>query len=180
MKTDARVRYTKMVLRDALCKCMKEKPLKDVTVTEVCELAEVNRATFYNHYKDCHDIINEIEQEQLDDFRTLLKTKDKFGIELISDVLNQIERCRRTDLAPIAKTFSKSYISEMASIAKEYAYDDWQKRMPKASAAEVELALTVMISAALQVVSSESEKYDRETVVRFINNMINGCVKMYE
>ena len=50
MGTDARVRYTKMVLKEALFKCLKEKSIKDITITEVCELAEVNRATFCKHY----------------------------------------------------------------------------------------------------------------------------------
>ena len=53
MKTDARVKYTKMVLKKALLELMQHKPVNKITVKEICERAELNRATFYAHYSDC-------------------------------------------------------------------------------------------------------------------------------
>ena len=50
MKTDARVKYTKMVLKKALLELMQHKPVNKITVKEICERAELNRATFYAHY----------------------------------------------------------------------------------------------------------------------------------
>ena len=35
MKTDARVRYTRMVLRDSLLKLLSGKPIKEITVKEM-------------------------------------------------------------------------------------------------------------------------------------------------
>ena len=49
-KKDARKRYTQMVLKQSLLKLLKEKPVNKITVKEVCELAQLNRATFYAHY----------------------------------------------------------------------------------------------------------------------------------
>lgn len=45
MKTDARVKYTKMVLKKALLELMQSKPINKITVKEVCARAELNRAT---------------------------------------------------------------------------------------------------------------------------------------
>ena len=45
-KIDARVRYTRRVLKDSFLLLLKEKPVNKITVKRVCELAEVNRATF--------------------------------------------------------------------------------------------------------------------------------------
>lgn len=45
MKTDARVKYTKMVLKKALLELMQHKPVNKITVKEICERAELNRAT---------------------------------------------------------------------------------------------------------------------------------------
>lgn len=50
MKSDARVRYTKMVIKNSFVKLLAKKPLEKVTVKETCELSEINRATFYKHY----------------------------------------------------------------------------------------------------------------------------------
>lgn len=49
MKSDARVRYTRMVIKNAFITLLKRKPLNKISVKQVCELAEINRATFYKH-----------------------------------------------------------------------------------------------------------------------------------
>ena len=52
-KTDARIRYTQRVLKESFLTLLKQKPVNKITVKEVCEMAELNRATFYAHYSDC-------------------------------------------------------------------------------------------------------------------------------
>lgn len=65
MRTDARVRYTKMVIKNSFAKLLAQKPLAKVTVKEICELSEINRATFYKYYCDPFDLLDNIEQEFL-------------------------------------------------------------------------------------------------------------------
>ena len=60
---DNRVRYTKMVLQQALLKILKEKSIDNVTVKEICEAAELNRGTFYLHYGTPNDLLREIEEQ---------------------------------------------------------------------------------------------------------------------
>ena len=48
-KQDARVRYTKMVVKESLMELLRVKPVAKVTVTEICERAGINRATFDAH-----------------------------------------------------------------------------------------------------------------------------------
>ena len=45
-KQDARVRYTKMMIRNSLLELLRTKPIAKITVTEICEMAGINRATF--------------------------------------------------------------------------------------------------------------------------------------
>ena len=56
-KRDARVRYTQKVLKDSLLQLLEKKLINKITVKEVCELAERNRATFYAHYTDCFALL---------------------------------------------------------------------------------------------------------------------------
>ena len=65
MKTDARIRYTQMVIKNSFIQLLKEKPLAKVTVKEICSLAEINRATFYKYYCDPYDLLDKLEQEFL-------------------------------------------------------------------------------------------------------------------
>lgn len=66
-KQDARVRYTKMMIKSSLMELMQIKPVAKITVTEICERAGINRATFYAHYSDPTDLLQSIEQELIDD-----------------------------------------------------------------------------------------------------------------
>lgn len=68
-KSDRRVRRTKRVLAVVLVDLLKEKPLNRITVKEVTEIADVNRATFYRHFKDIYDMFHRIEDELLADFK---------------------------------------------------------------------------------------------------------------
>lgn len=69
---DRRVRRTRARLRQALTALLREKELKDITVRELTELADVNRGTFYSHYQDVFDMSQQMEQELLLDLNTLL------------------------------------------------------------------------------------------------------------
>ena len=48
-RMDARKRYTQMILKKSLLTLLQGKPINKITVKEVCDLAELNRATFYAH-----------------------------------------------------------------------------------------------------------------------------------
>ena len=68
-KTDARIRYTQRILKESLLTLLKQKPINKITVKEVCERAELNRATFYAHYSDCFALLESIEEDLLEAFR---------------------------------------------------------------------------------------------------------------
>ncbi|MDR2356400.1 MAG: TetR/AcrR family transcriptional regulator [Clostridiales Family XIII bacterium] len=59
-KNDIRARYTRRVLRDCLLLLLEKKPLRRITVRELCEAAAVNRATFYAHYTDIFDLMEQL------------------------------------------------------------------------------------------------------------------------
>ena len=56
--TDIRVRRTYNQLTEALIKLLAQKSFDDLTVLEICNQANVHRATFYKHFVDKHDFLN--------------------------------------------------------------------------------------------------------------------------
>lgn len=50
MKNNLRVELTKRLLKEGLIRCLKQKPLSKISITELCEESGINRTTFYNHY----------------------------------------------------------------------------------------------------------------------------------
>ena len=59
-KTDARIIKTRRGLRESLVKIMENKPFDKISVSEICSEALVNRMTFYKHYNDKYDLLNDI------------------------------------------------------------------------------------------------------------------------
>ena len=60
---DARIIKTKRKIKDALIKLLQEKPIHEVSVTEICKTAEVTRNSFYSHYSIPLDVLSEIIDE---------------------------------------------------------------------------------------------------------------------
>lgn len=52
MAEDRRVRKTKKAIQDVFCEMIKEKKLNEITVKELCARADINKSTFYLHYRD--------------------------------------------------------------------------------------------------------------------------------
>ncbi len=62
-KEDRRTAYSKKIIRESLYELMKEKPINKISVTEICEKADVNRSTFYAYYTDIYDLHQKIINE---------------------------------------------------------------------------------------------------------------------
>ena len=59
---DRRTEYTRRVIRESVFKLHKKRSLGDITVKDICEDADVNRATFYRNYLDIFDLYEKIEE----------------------------------------------------------------------------------------------------------------------
>ena len=62
-KVDRRVLRTKQQIRQALIDLLAEKNEKDISVRELAQRAGINRGTFYIHYKDIHDLVEQLVEE---------------------------------------------------------------------------------------------------------------------
>ena len=69
---DRRVKKTKKALQNALAELMNEKELRQITVQELVDLADIHRATFYLHYQDVYDLYEKIETQIITGFSSML------------------------------------------------------------------------------------------------------------
>ncbi len=60
-----RTLLTKRIIKESLVEMLKKKPIDKVTVSALCLEADINRSTFYAHYSDVCDVIEEIKHEFL-------------------------------------------------------------------------------------------------------------------
>lgn len=71
-KEDRRTRYTRQTIKDIFLEELKTHPYNKITVTELCKKAEINRGTFYLHYYDIDDVLNDIFEDFLSDTSSVL------------------------------------------------------------------------------------------------------------
>ena len=58
MNNEQKNTYVKMQITTALLELLKEKPLSDITVSELTNKAEIGRVSFYRNYQNKEDIIH--------------------------------------------------------------------------------------------------------------------------
>ena len=76
MTIDRRVKKTKKQLRLALMHLMTQKSAKSISVRELAEQADINRSTFYIHYKDVNDLLLHLEDEMAERLSELCRRHD--------------------------------------------------------------------------------------------------------
>lgn len=74
--TDKRVIRTKKAIKAALFKIMEEKDISSITISELTEKANINRRTFYTHYRSITDILDEIEGDLVQALTELMRNFD--------------------------------------------------------------------------------------------------------
>lgn len=173
MKTDARVRYTVGVLKRSFLELLEQKPVNKISVKEVCERAELNRATFYTHFNDCYDLLECIENDLIADFCESLKYVNSVDVtKLIDAIYDMIER--HTDVCRVLVFDNKggSVIRKMIDIAHDSSIESWRRELKNISDSELEMLYTHLSNGLMHVVVEYYGKYDRETVIRFVSRMV--------
>ena len=62
-KNDLRIVKTKDALHQALLQLLNDKDLDEISITEICKKAKINRGTFYLHYGQIEDVFEEYFKE---------------------------------------------------------------------------------------------------------------------
>lgn len=73
-ENDSRVKRTKKLIRQGLVTLIKEKSINKITVKELTDCVEINRGTFYLHYKDVFHLVECIENELYEEFDAKLSS----------------------------------------------------------------------------------------------------------
>lgn len=96
-KQDLRIMKTKKALYESLIQLMKEKTFEEIRVSDICELALINRSTFYAHFDDKYELLYDYIKNLKNELKTeLSKNKEisntkEYYIEMIKILLNHVE-----------------------------------------------------------------------------------------
>lgn len=67
MQEDKRVVKTKKNLKNTFVSLLLTKPFDKVTIKELCEASNTSRITFYAHYKDKYDLMEDISKDMVEE-----------------------------------------------------------------------------------------------------------------
>lgn len=178
--TDARVRYTRRAIKESFLALLREKPVNRITVKEVCERAELNRATFYTHYGNCFILLDSIEQELLDSFKQSLSLIGSFDVSaLICAIYAMIQQHEDACRVLIFDGKSATVLDRMIAMGRESSLAHWRQLFPLTSEKDLEMLYTYLSNGLVHVIVEGYGKYDREDVVRFVDRIVNSSLAPY-
>ncbi len=78
---DRRIVRTRLAVREALVTLIREKGFDALSVTDIAERANINRGTFYLHYKDKFDLLEQTETEILEELQQIFLSVNTLTVE---------------------------------------------------------------------------------------------------
>ena len=175
---DLRVKKTKSAIINSFLELRSKKPLERITVKELSDLAQINKATFYLHYKDIYDLSESLEEELLDNVldrishpNAVLSEPKVFIRELIDGfVANQtlIDIIFSNDRRGIL-------VDRLESKVREFLFENYPqcKDVP-----EINLLLSYTIKGGFYAFT-DNVQYDTDTRSEIISEMADVLTKSF-
>ncbi|KRL02186.1 TetR/AcrR family transcriptional regulator [Liquorilactobacillus capillatus] len=120
-KNNRRTLYTKHVIRRSFLELLQSEKLEKITVTEICQKADINRGTFYRYYQNPLDLMRYLQDEVYQKCMCLLKQRFNEGscgiLKVIFTVLKETDpEIVRTIMD---KQNGRAFLEEVFAGAKE-------------------------------------------------------------
>lgn len=134
MISDARVRYTKMVIKKSFMELLKKQTVNRITVKDVCAAAEINRATFYKHYTDCFDLLKQIEDEMISELQQMVQdTQHKNTTDILKKMFGKIKEDSELYITLASENGDSTLPSRILNLCYEQMNPSLESQFPQIS-----------------------------------------------
>lgn len=139
-KVDLRIKKTHAALLRALRELLCEKGFNEISVAELCERAEVRRATFYKHFGDKSELLAYMIQELQKDYERKMSRdareldEGEYLKEMLKnflDFMDENQQMVRTVLGSSARHIVLDILSEQIEVDLRLHFRAMQKRGEK-------------------------------------------------
>lgn len=183
---DARVRYTRMVIEENFLELLRSKPAAQISVTELCQLAQINRATFYKHYKDVRDLQEQMVEQILNQLRDFLESHSYGNIQsmeqMILDVLHYMKQSGPKYFVLGSENADANLAMRSFEICYKTAYPILERNLPQMKQEKREMLyhyLSQGAGGALNCWLRTGMQMDAEEVTQFIMEASTGTVREF-
>lgn len=160
---DRRVRRTRAQLRRALTQLLAEKDLRSISVRELTDRADINRGTFYAHYRDIYDLMEHLENEFFTELHQRLSRYTPQQLQgdlapVLEDVLHLVSENR--DLLPslLDPQSSDRFFLRLSGVIFDMYRRGWTLVYPLGNGEEPNYCLSFVVSGMVGLVRSWAQR----------------------
>ena len=127
-KLDVRIIKTKERLKNALLTLLHRKRLDQITISEICSLATINRNTFYSHYQSVKDLLDEIEAQFLESLLyevNISSDTTKSVTEILELILSCAKENKEMCMLLLSENGDKSFLKNILMFCLPSAVQNW-------------------------------------------------------
>jgi AcrR family transcriptional regulator len=122
-KLDQRVRLTQSLLKSALVQLMQEQHISKISIRAICEVADINRSTFYAHYSSPFELLQQIQQEVLVNLKNYLNKQvldedNPLSVQVLTRVMEYIKDNEDLFKALLSENDNLSFKKEIIEMAQ--------------------------------------------------------------
>ena len=153
---DRRIKYTKKIIRDTFINLLLEKDIKKITVSEICKLSDINRATFYRYYLDVYDLLDKIEDDFVNELKEAVpsNTNNDYSVSSFTKDLLKVFLSNKELVKILFNTNNNVYfLNDILELAYDKCKQKWQNDLPNLSDEDIEYASVFIFNGALGVVN---------------------------
>ncbi len=173
---DKRIEKTKHGIYNAFIELRSKKSLERISVKELCELANINKSTFYAHYLDIYDLSDKIESEITAEIMKEINIDDL--IENPAGLPRQLSLLLTSKQSLISTIFSGSRTQELPrKILSEILNKLSEKHSDYANNERVNIMLTYSVFGGYYAFNENRDCSD-EIVIETLGE-ISGQLKMW-
>lgn len=178
-KVDRRVIKTRRQLKKGLAALMKEKSVNQITVKELVEEVDINRSSFYLHFKDIQDLLREIEENMEAQIKRAIEehpivSGNENAFYFIEDMFRVLDEEREISKALIGPNGDMGFIHRIERIIKENSRGTLEKMFP-GKKEDLKYFYAFCLSGCLGLVKvwlNEGEEKSPEEMAQMTFNMI--------
>ncbi len=89
-KHDTKFINTKKKIQSGFLSMLNKKNFDDISITDICQEANINRGTFYNHYKTTYYLLNDLMKNTYESFNNSMRVYLKG--KTITNIKNYLDK----------------------------------------------------------------------------------------
>ena len=177
------VQRTQALLKDGLTELMQTKPVQNITVRELTDYVNLNRGTFYLHYRDIQDLLEHLENDILDEFIEITNAhqpQDMKGkpFPLICDLYKFLEKNSDFVKLVLVNNQEQNFMNRIKEIIRERCVNDWDEIFANADPRLSEIYSSYVLSGCIGIIENwirNGTRQSPEELARYTEDiMLNG------